>query len=733
MSKAKLRRQETPLLQKQERPYKAIPITEEPILSETPTYAEDMAAMQDATRLMQLFIREDWVFITADLLASNFAMPWPRIFKQTIQNGRATKQPVDDHPVQVLLEDPALFADAQSFWYVAGIYDCMLGNTIIWHMEASNKLMVIPAHEVSIQFSKKGLPEYYVWTPTLDSNRSSKFSAKEIIHVRRPNPLSQFWGLSPFIPGNKSVLFNRYSGDFLNSFFEKGATPQIIVETEIGNNAEAIKTLAKSFELVNSGRRNYRRPLVLPKGAKATQINMTIADTKLFDFINQNREVILNLLRVPKHAVGLQTAGSLGSEEHKTALRFMWGSTVSPMLKRYATALTKHFQKKALLSNSEYIDFDSSDIEIANEDMNRRADFAVKLSKTHTINEIRLIVYGEQPINGGDFIPGILDSEGNAISKNPSPTGGEQPAQETMPPPAQPPEATPTAKWSKIADIEKSEELSSHTKSVEDELIRTEEQMIDLSSELIIRQLEKALGLLKEEIPQKSKAVDYDALEEQLNALFIEDLPNWQQKYKDILTDTPELGYATQLKLVFDPVHREALAALKQETAPARKAILAGRGIESFKNISAATTFDIVDKVAEGVKAGSTLSEISSSIATSFKETTWKRARVIARTETLTAISVGQDSACKNAARVIPDAIKVWIASKDNRVRDTHENIHGTIVKATEKFRIVGRKGKITEMNVPRDPKVKGSPEEIIQCRCTVAVVAPEDRDLIKL
>lgn len=735
MVKKTMRKQTKPLLTREERvPCKAVTVDD--LISDESLWMDDTTAIDDAATIMQLFLTENWVFITADLLASNFALPWPRVMRSIVVDGRESGMPAQGHPIQRLLEDPTLYTDAQSFWYVAGIYDCMIGNTILWYMPGNEKFMVIPSHEVAIEFNPKdGSPMNYVWTPSGKVGKSTKFKAEDIVHVKRPNPFSKFWGLSPFIPGKVSVLFNRYSGEFLNSFFEKGATPQMIVETEISNNKEAIATLAKSFELVNGGRKNQRRPLVLPKGAKVTQVQMTLADTKLFDFINQNREVILNILRIPKHAVGLQTAGSLGSEEHKTALRFMWASTVNPMLKRYATSLTKFFQKKGLLKPDHYIEFDSSDIEIANEDMNSRADFAIKISKTHTLNEVRRIVWGEGPVEGGDFIPGVLnDPAMQETPKKPPNDGGEQPNPVTLPPPVQPPEAMPTAKlWDRMDEIESSDGLSTYSKAVDDELVRTEESMLDLSTNLLLRQLEGALEVLKKSIPEKSKSIDYDAFEAELEEEFQKDLPYWQENYKNNLGPTVNVGYASQLKLVFNPVHREALEALQENTAASRKAILAGRGIESFKNISRTTTDQIMETIAKSVSEGRTISEISQAIATNFKEITWERARLISRTETLTAMSVGQDSACKNAAKVIPDAVKVWISAKDERTRHSHSNMHAVQVKATEKFRIIGKKGKVTEMNVPRDPKVKGSPEEIIQCRCTVAVVSPEDLDLIKV
>jgi HK97 family phage portal protein len=714
-------------------PYKALPL-EISVQDESGPWSEDGSAMVDAHTIMQMFTKEDWVFITADLLASNFALPWPRVMKETVVSGHATAKPAQNHPVQELLDDPTLYADAQSFWYLAGVYDCMLGNTIIWHMAANNKLVIIPAHEVDIEFNAKGEPAFYSWRQAGALGKTTRFPVSEIIHVKRPNPNSFFWGLSPFIPGNRSVLFNRYSGEFLNSFFEKGASPQMIIETEIANNKEAISTLSKSFELVNGGRKNQRRPLVLPKGAKAITVNMTLADTKLYDFINQNREVVLNILRVPKHAVGLQSAGSLGSEEHKTALRFMFASTVTPMLKRYATALTKHFQKIGLLKKDHYIEFDTTGIEIANDDMNSKADFGIKLAKTFTINEVRQIVWGEDPLEGGDFIPGVWNDP-NLLAKKPPNDGGQQPDPAMSPAPVPSPESAPTVegsqamlpsnKWSKIADFVGGEDFESHMKSVDGELERTKESMESLATDTLLKQLELAIGVLRGTTEQKA-SIDYEEVALELNREFRKEMPVWEKEFFSILGVTVESGYTAQLGLIFDPVNREAVNALRTETENGRKAVLADRGIESYSMISKTTTKQIIEKIESGMTEGQTVTQITQGIIQNFKEVTYNRARVIARTETLTAVSIGQQSAIKNAAKIIPDAKKVWISANDKRTRDSHgdkDGLHGDVVGINEKFRT--KSG--VELSIPRDPKVKTHPEEIIQCRCTVAIVAPED------
>jgi len=688
-------------------------------------------AQLDAATIMSLFYSEDWVYICCDLLASEFATPWPRVMRQEVVNGRAVNKPAEGHPLQNLLDDPTLYAGAQQFWYRAGVFDTLLGNCFFWYMKANQKMLIIPAHEVSIEFDEKTkLPKKYIWNVG-DENAGIKagvsFPVNEVCHVQRANPDSMWWGLSPVVAGRRSILFNRYSTEFLNTFFEKGATPQMIVETEISHNPEAIKTLAKSFELVNGGRKNQRRPLVLPKGAKVTQVNMTIADTQLKEFIAQNRESIIALWRIPKHALGLQQSGSLGSEEHKTALRFMWTSAVKPMLKRFSTALTKFFQASGALQKGYVIDFDVSEVELANEDLMKKAELAEKLSKTHTLNEVRRIIWESEPIEGGDIIPGILPppaQQYEAPVVEPEPEQSEKQI-----------EAVAVTTREKMQDFDKflaSDSVKKLDETIANEESETAPKLEKIAIELLLRQLKKALEVAKNSLKSKAK-IDKDDLIAEILGELLKDQNKFVKDYMGTLSNTLEVGYNSQLGLVFNPKNRDALERLRAETIKGRRSILNRLAEQRFAEISKTTSNRIVEEIAKGVEDGATVTAIAQSLSDSFSQLVYSRSRTIARTETLTALTIGQQSAAKNAAKVMPKAKKVWITAKDSRVRGnpngkypeadvSHWEAHGDIVGIGEKFDVDGIKA-----DAPRDPKVSNVPAFGINCRCTMAIVAPED------
>jgi len=104
------------------------------------------------------------------------------------------------------------------------------------------------------------------------------------------------------------------------------------------------------------------------------------------------------------------------------------------------------------------------------------------------------------------------------------------------------------------------------------------------------------------------------------------------------------------------------------------------------------------------------------------------RARRIVRTELSIAANHG-DNMVQDAVPF--DVDKIWISTHDNRVRDSHEKMDGVTVAGDASFHVpIIRKRVqigIDLMNGPGDPE--GSPENVINCRCTRAMIPKRDKN----
>ncbi|MGL6123881.1 MAG: phage portal protein, partial [Shewanella sp.] len=367
----------------------------------------EIKAFLDAKTLKGLFFGEDWVFVLCDTLsAAASSVPMCVYKKEVAEDGSESTVPAKEHPLNQLLAQPNEFQDYASFMYNVCVEDTLMGNAIIWNAPKTGQLMVVPADTITLNFDNMGSIETYVSHQgglfDNTSGQATKFAADDILHIRRPNPSSLLWGLSPFIPGRKSILFNRYSTDYLNAFYLKGAQPSLALKLDQNVSEQSAMRLLKSFEMNYTGRRNQRRTLILPKGVDMEQVTTSIADQQLTDLIKMNRENILNILRVPKHALGMAESGSLGSEEAKQAIQFMWNNTIIPMLKRIQGSFNKFFSKE--LGEGFEFQFDYSAVPALKDDEIKKADLALKLNTSLTVNEVRKMVFALPPVQGGEAL-----------------------------------------------------------------------------------------------------------------------------------------------------------------------------------------------------------------------------------------------------------------------------------------------------------------------------------------
>ncbi len=690
-------------------------------------WSVETKAFLTSQNLKALFFSEDWVFICVDAYAQPISSLPLQVVRKTSEDGQAVEKPVQFHPVSQLLENPNQFVDGVALKYSLACDYVLGGNSFLYHAKQNKQAYHISFDRVQYKLDGNGLPESYIVYPDNEEiipnvTKGITIQLSEMVHVRRPNPSSPIWGLSPFVPGRRSVLFNRYSQDYLNSFYLKGATPQGILEMEQSANEQSVLRLLRSFELAHTGRRNQRRTMLLPKGVKWSAADHKIADQQITELVRMNRETILNTLHIPKHVVSLQEAGSLGSEEHKMALKYFWTAALLPTANALAASLTKHFRQAGMLAVNEELRFDTSEVAILQDDLKANAETANLLLQTHTLNEVRAQVFGLPPLPEGDYTPGVaqpLPTLGLTSAEpmpqpelpklevieavEPQPVPEEQPAQVEMP---------QTKELGRYASQVKANEdsLDAYLKK---ELPTVTEAALDflaLEAETAVKTLRSSKGI-KADLPS---AKEYKKrLDKALKSL----QKQYNEKFDEPLEASMSLGYDLQANMIFDKPSRDALLAAKQTDAKGRAAALEARNIETFKNVSKTTTDRVMKIVQKGIEDGLSVDDVAKLIVEDSIKIGASRAQTIARTETLTAVSLGQASMMELAAKAIPGLKKSWITSQDEDVRESHRAVNGEIRDTDEKFS--------NGLMYPRDPD--GDAASNVNCRCVLVTLAPED------
>jgi HK97 family phage portal protein len=694
----------------------------------------EVKAQLDLLSLKGLIYNDQWVFITVNYVARKLSAQLMSVHKRSIKQGKLVETPVPFHALNDLIAHPNAYEGYTNFMYRVATELTLMGNAIIWKMRFHDQLILLPTEFTTIDFDPHGnITGYSVSNGTLNNdpllNQAIKINPDDIIHIRLPNPNSVVWGLSPWIPGRRSVLFDRYSQEYLLNFYLKQANPGPVIEMGKDANEKQAVRLLRSIEQRYTGRANQRRTMILPKDVKAKKLSDSISDQKLVEHLQDNRETIRALLAVPPHAYGTQKTGSIGSDETEKQMRNFWETTIIPYQDLIAEGFDMGFARE--LTRRYVWMFQNDDVPALQENNRERAETANLMLQTHTLNQVRSVMYSAEPLPGGDETP-----------KNNQP---QQPGFQQF---SAPPE------------VEEVKEITGPRQTIESRKLRTfmdyhmdhftKSESTDELRKQEMEYLSQILGIFADAAPKAVKAFlkvfkpksvadvvvkhhyqskdNRDDLAKELDKIWEQFKPDYQGKLEPVILKAGEAGYDLSLETPFDLGNEEEIAAIRDENKEVREEVLKARGLEGFSGITKTTTNQILDVVASGQQDSKSLDQIARDISSYFKEIVPSRAQTIARTEALTASSLAQEAAAEDVKNVLPGTKEYWVTAGDNRVRG---NPGGLYPKAADNHWALdgttrGKNGKFANgLRFPRDPAGKAA--QTINCRCTTLLVPPDE------
>jgi len=152
-----------------------------------------------------------------------------------------------------------------------------------------------------------------------------------------------------------------------------------------------------------------------------------------------------------------------------------------------------------------------------------------------------------------------------------------------------------------------------------------------------------------------------------------------------------------------------------QVNEPLVRQFIEGRAQRFAVEVNETTWEQLRQSLGEGIATGEGLTDMMARVDTVMGDRINSSAEIIARTEVGGAMNGGKRMAWKQSGVVTG---KRWLAELDDRVRDSHADAHGQVVGIDEDFEVGDASGP--------GPGEMGTPEEDINCRCTMTGVIDE-------
>jgi phage portal protein BeeE len=467
-----------------------------------------------------------------------------------------------------------------------------------------------------------------MWSETINLDRD------DVIYTRNPNPLDAYRGIGVVQSMMVDLGAERAAAEWMYNFFKNSAEPGGVIEFPTTLQDADFERLVDRWRYQHQGVANAHRVAILERGTwkdrKLTQRDMQFRELREFE-----RDQILGAFGMPLPIMGITESVNRANAEAAEVMYARW--LVRPRLMRIKSALNEKLLK--LYPDGDSLEFDYIDPVPENrESLIAEASVGYE-KKILTLNEARRR-FGEDDWEG---------EEGDALASSPAdPMDGLQfdfDGEEAGYKPRRRPRKV-------AANDEYPDEANTEANRME----RGWRRRFANELSAIIAHLEATSKSFSTKL-NVNEVAEYDW--------------NWWAKYGaevvEELAESFALVIATEAPAM-SPPQVQRLASLYAEQRGA--ALLRADGPLNLANM---TRRRVRQLVARTVETGESLNTLTDRLSTDLSFSP-DRARMIARTETATALGQGQREAAKSQGRTE----KRWVTQADDRVNQPICATNGT-------------------------------------------------------
>lgn len=333
---------------------------------------------------------------------------------------------VPDHWLMKLLNNPNPYMSTFELWEWVHTF-LNTGGSSYWELVRANQnpnseiIQIYPLRpdRMSIVPDDKSFIaryEYHV------NGQIIEYEPHEILHIKFPDPLDEFNGLSPIKRIARELGIDNEATDFTQSFFENAAVPYGLLSTDQQiTDGEANRMRLRWWHWFKGKMRGM--PAVLGQGTNYQQLGMSFKDME-FEQVRSFTETRIcaafgvDPVLLPSW-VGIKHGGKYSN--FQMAKQHLWEETIIPSLRRIESKMTSQLlQSEGLVAR-----FDLSAITALQENTNEkhsriREDYQGGLI---TLNEARTELGYELIDDGDNFARNVVatasdgsNSDGNNVS-----------------------------------------------------------------------------------------------------------------------------------------------------------------------------------------------------------------------------------------------------------------------------------------------------------------------------
>lgn len=286
------------------------------------------------------------------------------------------EEEVDDDPFYQVFRSPNPGKDSFEFLEQVSQSLDVTGNAFIAIEKASKgtkqpfEMYLLPTPNVAIiPDSRVKVKEYRFYS----QGQFVKYKPEEIIHIRYNNFNDSYFGAPPLTSATDILNFEDYRVTFSSMFFQNGAVPLGVLESEATMSDTILRKLRGDWNAIHGGLGNSNKIAILQGGLKYKPIASPLKDLDLSNLRRLSKEDILSIFKIPESVLGdlSNTSGSEGQD----ALRAFWRQSLVPQLRRIEAAMNRGLKDIAFKGGTRRFKFNLNDVEALSDDKEKTAGY----------------------------------------------------------------------------------------------------------------------------------------------------------------------------------------------------------------------------------------------------------------------------------------------------------------------------------------------------------------------
>lgn len=670
----------------------------------------------------QLMANVGWVYAANQVIADDCSAVRLKLMRK---RDDGDEEEVYSHEVLDLLDDPNMVITAKQLWNLYYSYLNLTGEAYILKLDQRGNpledqkklpsaLFPLPSHLCDFHVGEKDWNDSYVLF------NGVRYPISAVLRDINPDPENIYKGMSIVRKASLTIDTDVQMKRWNNKLFKNGARPGVVVEVPDQLKDDAYNRLKQQFDEQYRGTGNAFNRVILEGGAKMSPFMMTTQDLDFLESKRFTRDEILAMFKVSGSNLGITedvNRANAEAQDYAYAKR-----CIKPRLEQFVDFMNKRLLRP--IYGGEYVL--SYDDPIPENTEMRLKEAQAGVNSWLTIDEVR-DMYGLEALPNGDGnklyvnmgqVPInelSLYGEGSDNASEPSEDEG------TNNQPSSDENDTKEAKNSPKEDSKRNEEGEAKAKAYELSAIKYERMIMRAARRMFNEQTQDIKDWLRENESEFSKEFvsKKDWASRMVNwAKYIAAFANEMKRICRIIIE--EIGERAFHELVdgeFDPYTQTI------------EKYITDSSLKVSKEVNEETEKQIRATLAQGIRNGEGLKELSARVLNVMGNASSNRAMLIARTQAAMAQNYADVQAWVQSDVV---EAKEWYTAHDDRVCGFCADMDGKIVGLKQAFfdkgdtvAFVDGKGHSHEMTL--DYRTIGEPPLHPNCKCVLRPVLKQD------